>query len=105
MGGPFSRQKLIVPREAGALMTGRAERPVPATESRATVAQATELARPATPSGRIKETYQVQKGDTLASIARLYKTSVASLRTWNPRMPKNRLIAGQRLTVFAFATR
>jgi len=99
-----SGQKLIVPREAGVLMTGRAERPVPAAESRATVAQTTELARPTTPSGRIKETYQVQKGDTLASIARLYKTSVASLRTWNPRMPKNRLIAGQRLIVFAVAT-
>ena len=97
-------QKLVVPREAGVLMTGRAERPVPTAESRATVAQATELARPATPSGRIKATYQVRKGDTLASIARLYKTTVASLRTWNPRVPGDRLMAGQRLTVFAVAT-
>jgi peptidoglycan lytic transglycosylase D len=63
-----------------------------------------ELARPTTPSGRVKATYQVRRGDTLASIARLYKTTVASLRTWNPRMPGNRLTAGQRLTVFALAT-
>jgi membrane-bound lytic murein transglycosylase D len=107
-----SGQKLIVPREASVLMAGSVERPVPPAESRATVAQSTELAQPATPSGRLKEpagrireTYQVRKGDTLASIARLYKTTVASLRTWNPRMPKDsRLVAGQRLVVFAVAT-
>jgi membrane-bound lytic murein transglycosylase D len=99
-----SGQKLMVPREAGVLMTGRAERPVPAAESHATVAHATELARPAIPSGRIKETYKVRKGDTLASIARLYKTTVVSLRTWNPRMPGGRLMAGQRLVVFAVAS-
>ena len=41
-----------------------------------------------------------KRGDTLASIARLFKTTVASLRTWNPRWPGNQLLAGQRLTVF-----
>jgi membrane-bound lytic murein transglycosylase D len=98
-------QKLIVPREATVLMTARADRPVPVTESRTTVAQATELPRPAAPSGRIKSTYQVRKGDTLASIARLYKTTVASIRTWNPGMTSgSRLMAGQRLVVFAVAT-
>jgi membrane-bound lytic murein transglycosylase D len=95
-----SGQKLIVPREAAVLLTARAERPVPATESRATVGHVSELQQPSTPSGRIKATYQVRKGDTLASIARLYNTTVASLRTWNPRMPGDRLLAGQRLTVF-----
>jgi membrane-bound lytic murein transglycosylase D len=98
-------QKLIVPREATVLMTARADRPVPVTESRSTVAQATELPKPAAPSGRIKSTYQVRKGDTLASIARLYKTTVASIRTWNPGMTSgSRLMAGQRLVVFAVAT-
>jgi membrane-bound lytic murein transglycosylase D len=100
-----SGQKLIVPREAAVLLTARAERTVPAAESRATVAHVSELAQPSIPSGRIKATYQVRKGDTLASIARLYNTSVASLKTWNPRMPGDRLMAGQRLTVFRVANR
>jgi len=99
-----SGQKLLVPREAGVLMAARSERAVPVTESRATVAQVSDLARPTTPSGRVKATYQVRKGDTLSSIARLYETTVASLRAWNPRIPGSRLTAGQRLTVFMIAT-
>jgi membrane-bound lytic murein transglycosylase D len=99
-----SGQKLLVPREAGVLMAARSERAAPVTESRATVAHVSDLARPTTPSGRVKATYQVRRGDTLSSIARLYETTVASLRTWNPRIPGSRLTAGQRLTVFMVAT-
>ena len=40
-------------------------------------------------------TYQIKKGDTLASVARLFKTTVASLQMWNPQLPApNRLMAG-----------
>jgi len=42
----------------------------------------------------------VKRGDTLASIARLFKTSVASLRTWNPKMLGNRPAPGSRITVY-----
>ena len=42
----------------------------------------------------------MKRGDTLASIARLFKTTVASLKTWNPRFPATQLTAGQRLTVY-----
>jgi LysM repeat protein len=42
----------------------------------------------------------VKRGDTLASVARLFKTTVAAIRTWNPRLPANQLLAGQRLTVY-----
>jgi LysM repeat protein len=81
-------------------MAARTDRPAPATEARSTVAAAGQLAQPAALSNRVKTTYQVKRGDTLASIAQLFKTTVASLRTWNPRLPSNQLLAGQHLTVY-----
>jgi membrane-bound lytic murein transglycosylase D len=94
-------QKLMVPHEATVLMAARTDRQIPVAESRAIVGQQAQLAeRPAT-SNRVKITYKVQRGDTLSSIAQLFKTSVAALKTWNPRLPANRITPGQRLTVFA----
>ena len=107
-------QKLMVPREATELM---AARPAPVDETarvvkpektpavataRRTVPETGGLASSAGPN-RIKVIYAVKKGDTLASIARLFKTTVASLRTWNPRIPGDRIAAGQRLTVYRIA--
>ena len=92
-------QKLMVPHEATVLMAAQTERPVPAAESRRTVATAGELADPAM-SNRVKAIYQVKRGDTLASIAEYFKTTVASLRTWNPRLPATHIEPGQRLTVY-----
>ena len=37
--------------------------------------------------------------DTLASIARVFKTTVVSLQSWN-RIPGTQIRAGQRLTVY-----
>ena len=96
-------QKLMVPHEATVLMAARTDRPVPATEARSTVAHAGQLAEPAAMSNRVKDSYAVKRGDTLASIARLYQTTVASIKTWNPRLPVGRLPAGQRLTVYRLA--
>jgi membrane-bound lytic murein transglycosylase D len=95
-------QKLMVPHEATVLMTARAERGVPVTEARKTVADAGELAD-ATSTNRVKTSYQVKRGDTLASIARVFQTSVASIKTWNPRIAGDRLTTGQRLTVYRLA--
>ncbi len=95
-------QKLIVPHEATVLMAARTERSVPVAEARRTVNEAGQLAE-GTTSNRVKAIYEVKQGDTLASIARLYKTTVASLHTWNPRLPGDRLTAGQRLTVYRLA--
>ena len=111
-------QKLLVPQGTGVLMAARSERRIPAAEAHGTVAHSGELARPASsPSrmssasltsttslaGRVKSTYQVQKGDTLASIARRHQTTIASVKTWNPRVSANGLTAGQRLTVYRIA--
>jgi membrane-bound lytic murein transglycosylase D len=96
-------QKLVVPAETTALMAARAERSVPATEARRTVAQSGVLAQSAATSNRVKGVYEVKRGDTLASIARVYHTTVASIKTWNPRLSGDRLTAGERLTVYPLA--
>jgi membrane-bound lytic murein transglycosylase D len=42
--------------------------------------------------------HRVKRGDTLFSLARLYRTTVASLKRWND-LRSNRILVGQRLTV------
>jgi len=98
--GVAAGQKLMVPHEASVLLASGAERPAPATEARTTVTQSGQLARAAAISNRVRTNYEVRRGDTLASVARLFKTTIASLKTWNPRLADNRLTAGQRLTVY-----
>lgn len=104
-------QRLMVPREATELMaarvveteeTARVAKPekTPAVAlARRTVPETGALASSAGPN-QIKVIYAVKPGDTLASIARLFRTTVAALRTWNPRIPGDRIAAGQRLTVY-----
>jgi membrane-bound lytic murein transglycosylase D len=98
-------QKLMVPHEASVLMAARTDRPAPATEARTTVAHSGELAEGAANSNRVKLIYDVKRGDTLASIAQLFKTTVASIRTWNPRLASAQLMAGQHLTVYRIAAK
>jgi membrane-bound lytic murein transglycosylase D len=93
-------QKLMVPHEATVLMAARTDRPAPATEARRTTASSGQLAQAAANSNRVKSSYEVKRGDTLASIARAFRTTVAAVRTWNPRLPNDRLTTGQHLTVY-----
>jgi LysM repeat protein len=53
-------------------------------------------------SAQSKLVYQVKRGDTLASIARVFKTTVASLKKWNG-LSGNVIRAGERLTIFTTA--
>ena len=92
-------QKLLVPRESTAIMAARAERPVPATEARALATPPTLMAQSGEGTNRVKLVYEVKKGDTLSSIASIYHTTVASLRTWN-RTLGSTLMPGDRLTIF-----
>lgn len=91
--------KLMVPYESTVMMAARADRPVPATESRALVADAVVPAVAASDGQRIKVTYQVKRGDTLASIARVFSTSVSAIKTWN-RIPGTQIRTGERLTIY-----
>jgi len=97
-------QKLMVPHESTVLMAARTDRPVPVAESRAINSNPpVQLAQAAATSNRVKVTYKVQQGDTLASIARNFKTRVASIRTWNPTVVPDRITPGERLTIFTRA--
>ena len=97
-------QRLMVPHEATVLLAARTDRPVPATESRAIVAGPTLMAQEPANSNRVKVIYEVRQGDTLTEIASLFKTTVAALKTWNPRLLGSRLQAGARLTVYKLTT-
>ncbi len=50
-------------------------------------------------SAQSKLIYRVKRGDTLFSIARLYRTTVASLKQWN-QISGNAIQVGQTLTIF-----
>jgi membrane-bound lytic murein transglycosylase D len=92
-------QKLIVPRETTVLLATRTERTVPVAESRPIKTPPALLAEDSTGSNRVKVLYRVRQGDSLASIARVFKTSVAALRTWN-KIPGARLKPGARITIY-----
>jgi membrane-bound lytic murein transglycosylase D len=100
-------QQLVVPHEATVLMAAQSDRPIPVANARAIVA---DVAVPAVASGtspgsdRIKIVYQVKKGDTLSSIARVFRTSIESLQTWN-RIPGSQIRTGERLTIYASQAR
>jgi membrane-bound lytic murein transglycosylase D len=103
-------QKLMVPREATVLMAARAG-DAPAVTSEKTPAEKTpavvqasrtlddDVSAAAANAERVKVIYSVKRGDTLFSIAQLFKTTVDAIRTWN-RIPGDRIAAGQRLTLY-----
>jgi membrane-bound lytic murein transglycosylase D len=92
--------KLMVPRESTVLMAARADRPVPAAESRALVGNAVVPAVASSDGQPIKVTYRVKRGDTLATIARAFGTTVSAIKGWN-RITGTRIAAGDRLTIYA----
>jgi membrane-bound lytic murein transglycosylase D len=92
-------QQLMVPHETTVLMAARTDLPVPVADSRATTSDAVVPAVASTQSDRIRVYYQVKEGDTLASIAKSFRTTVVSLQTWN-RIPSSQIRAGQRLMIY-----
>jgi membrane-bound lytic murein transglycosylase D len=92
-------QRLIIPR-APALLAARTDNPAPDTESRQVdVALASKAAPEAGAPAQASLVHRVKRGDTLFSIAKLYRTTVASLKTWNS-LRTNSIQVGQRLTIF-----
>jgi membrane-bound lytic murein transglycosylase D len=92
--------KLIVPRAPTTILAARTDRPVPLAESRP-LAPADEVLATApevSPPDGERLTYRVKPGDTLTSIAQLFRTTVASLKLWN-RISGSTIKAGDRLTI------
>ena len=103
-------QQLIIPRAPTLLLATRTETPAPLVETQkvdavvtasATVPNAVETDDTAA-SAQSKLVYRVKRGDTLASIARVFKTTVASLKKWNG-LSGNVIREGERLTIFTTA--
>jgi membrane-bound lytic murein transglycosylase D len=98
-------QQLIVPRPPTLLLAARTDNPAPLVETKKTdpvlTASVTIPEREpavAAASAQSKLVYRVKKGDTLASIARVFQTTVSSLKKWNS-LRSNSLRIGQRLTI------
>jgi len=99
-------QQLIVPRAPTLLLAARTDNPAPLVETRTAdaVMASTTVPNPAPPgsAAQSKMVYRVKRGDTLASIARVFQTTVASLKKWNS-LQTNSLRVGQRLTILTTA--
>ena len=92
-------QELLIPRAPTGLLAASASAPAPeAVPSRPISASATVSASRREPSATLM--YRVKRGDTLSSIARLYNTTVAKLRSWN-RLNDNHIAPGDRLKILA----
>jgi len=93
-------QQLVIPRAPALLLSTRADNNSPAVESRtvdAVVAANVIETRSEGPAS-VKTVHRVRPGETLSSIARLYATSVASLKQWN-HISGSTIAPGQRLTI------
>lgn len=98
-------QRLIIPRAPELLLAARTETPAPPVETRTAtgVVAAADVTPRAEKTDQTKLYYRVKRGDTLFSIARLYRTTVASLKSWN-RLRGSAIRPGQRLTIFTSRT-
>jgi peptidoglycan lytic transglycosylase D len=102
-------QQLIIPRAPTLLLAARTDNPAPLLETRsvdAVVAANTTIPNapaPSAPPAASKLVYRVKRGDTLASIAHVFQTSVASLKKWNG-LQTNTVRIGQQLTILTMRT-
>ena len=95
-------QQLVIPRAPTLLLATHADTSAPPTESRsvdAVVASNVVAPEPDRPAVQTQIVHRVKRGETLSSIARLYRTTVSALKQWN-RIKGTTIAAGQRLTIF-----
>jgi membrane-bound lytic murein transglycosylase D len=94
-------QQLIVPRAPTLLLAARTDNPAPLVETRsvdAVVAASATIPTTTAAASQSKVVYRVKRGDTLASIARVFETTITSLKKWNG-LRTNTVLIGQRLTI------
>jgi membrane-bound lytic murein transglycosylase D len=90
-------QELIIPRAPTTLLAGRTERTAPAEVASRPVTGAATVAD-ATPRTQSPIVYRVKRGDTLFSIAELFDTTVARIKSLN-KLRGNAVVAGARLKI------
>jgi peptidoglycan lytic transglycosylase D len=97
-------QQLIIPRAPTTILAARTDSPAPVTESRSVDAVVASNVQPpvveseSATRGVARMTHRVKSGETLFSIARLYRTSVSALKQAN-RISGSAIKVGQRLTI------
>lgn len=97
-------EQLIIPRAPTTMLAARTDPPAPVAESRsADTAVATKVPPPTVENaeaatGVTRVTHHVKRGETLFSIAKLHRTTVAAVKQWN-RISGSAIKAGQRLTI------
>jgi len=94
-------QELIIPRAPTTLLAARTERAAPSAVASRAIVETAESPRATQPSTQVAQvTYKVKRGDTLFSIAQLFDTSVAKIKTWN-RLSSNTIAPGRTLKILA----
>jgi membrane-bound lytic murein transglycosylase D len=96
-------QRLIIPRLPTTLAAVRTPNTAPrpaASREPAAVLASRDIQPGAESAGDARVVHRVKRGETLSSIARLYRTTVSALREWN-RIQGSVIQAGQRLTIVA----
>ena len=97
-------QELIIPRAPTTMVAARAERAAPNAVASRSLASSAEAPAGARSTQLAQITYRVKRGDTLSSIAELFDTSVAKIKSWN-RLHGNTIAAGTKLRIMASAAR
>jgi membrane-bound lytic murein transglycosylase D len=97
-------QDLIIPRAPATLLASRAGRAAPTAVASRAIAEPAEAAAVRTPAQVAHLTYKVKRGDTLFSIAQLFDTTVAKIKTWN-RLASSRITPGAKLKILATRSR
>jgi membrane-bound lytic murein transglycosylase D len=90
-------QELIIPRAPSTVMASRTDRPAP-TEVASRSFSGTAAVPAASQRSPSSIVYRVKRGDTLSSIAQLFDTTVAKIKSLN-RLHGNALAAGTRLKI------
>ena len=90
-------QELIIPRPPAAVLASRTDRPAP-TEVASRSFSGTAAVPATSTHAPTSITYRVKRGDTLSSIAELFDTTVAKIKSWN-KLRGNALVAGTRLKI------
>ena len=93
-------QELIIPRAPATLLASRAERAAPTAVASRAIGGTAESPKVTAPAQVAHVTYKVKPGDTLFSIAQLFDTTVAKIKTWN-RLSSNRIAPGAKLKILA----
>jgi membrane-bound lytic murein transglycosylase D len=97
-------QDLIIPRAPATLLAARTERTAPTEVASRSLASAAQTPAPAKGQQVTQITYRVRRGDTLFSIAQLFDTTVARIKSWNG-LRGNTIAPGARLKILANRTR